>query len=71
MKKDVHTEHCSVYGCKYGEEDSCSVYLGYKPASFPQEDETEIHTLPEEVFIERRNAVKQSLEESRFYEELE
>jgi hypothetical protein len=26
MIKDVHTEHCSIYSCKYGEEDFCTVY---------------------------------------------
>jgi len=35
MKKDVHTEHCHYYGCKYGEETSCTVYLGYVPPSYP------------------------------------
>lgn len=35
----VHTEHCCVvHGCKYGEEESCPVWLGWKPQSFPCED---------------------------------
>lgn len=30
----VHTEHCCAkYGCKYGQEDSCPVWLGYKKQS--------------------------------------
>lgn len=33
--RDVHTEHCcKACGCKYGEEDSCSVYLGNKKQSY-------------------------------------
>lgn len=34
-KKNIHTEHCHYYGCKYGEESSCTVYLGYAPPSYP------------------------------------
>ena len=36
--KDVHTEHCCAkHGCKYGDEEECSVYsLGYKQ-SYPCE----------------------------------
>lgn len=32
--KDVHTEHCKYRQCKYGEEDSCSVYLGYRKPTY-------------------------------------
>lgn len=36
---DVHTRHCCVHhGCKYGEEDSCPVYLGYKQQEFRCQD---------------------------------
>ena len=32
---DVHTEHCCVKcGCKYGEEERCSVVSGRKPQSY-------------------------------------
>lgn len=34
-KKCVHTEHCCRnHGCKYGQEDSCPVWLGYKLQSY-------------------------------------
>ena len=34
--KDVHTEHCCAeHGCKYGEEDLCTVYQKIAPASYP------------------------------------
>lgn len=38
VEKDVHTEHCTLRGCKYGEEDTCSVVTGRKPASYPDSD---------------------------------
>jgi len=35
MSKDVHTEHCCCHhGCKFGEDDFCSVWLGYKNQSY-------------------------------------
>ena len=38
VKKDIHTEHCCVeHGCKYGEDDFCSVVNKLKPQSFPCE----------------------------------
>lgn len=31
----VHTRHCCrIHGCKYGEENSCAVWLGYKSQEF-------------------------------------
>ncbi len=34
-QKCVHTEHCCAKnGCKYGEEDSCPVWLGYAKQSY-------------------------------------
>lgn len=31
----VHTEHCCrIHGCKYGQEDSCPVWLGYKAQNY-------------------------------------
>lgn len=34
-EKCVHTEHCCIeHGCKYGKEDSCPVYLGYKKQTY-------------------------------------
>lgn len=56
--KDVHTEHCCAQnGCKYGEEDICPVWLGYKNQSYGYWDgerEHEIPSIPEEVFVQRR-----------------
>lgn len=35
MAKDVHTEHCCiVHGCKYGEEDTCTVVTKEHPQSY-------------------------------------
>lgn len=37
-KKDVHTEHCCYeHGCKYGEDNTCTVALGLMKQSFPCE----------------------------------
>jgi phage/plasmid primase-like uncharacterized protein len=36
--KDIHTEHCTLSGCKYGDED-CTVVTGKKLASFPDQEE--------------------------------
>lgn len=34
--EDVHTEHCCIlHGCKYGEDDICTVQLGKYPQSYP------------------------------------
>ncbi len=36
--KDVHTEHCcSTHGCKYGDDENCTVESGRAPQSFPCE----------------------------------
>jgi len=48
MNKDVHTEHCCAQmGCKYGEEDCCTVWLGYKPQSYGYWDGSETLSIPE------------------------
>ena len=56
--KNVHTEHCCAQmGCKYGEEDSCDVWLGYKRQSFgcwTGSKTLPIPEIPSEVFEERR-----------------
>ena len=36
FEKCVHTEHCTELHCKYGDED-CPVFLGLKPASYPNQ----------------------------------
>ena len=55
---NVHTEHCCAKnGCKYGEEDSCPVWLGYVKQSYGYWDGDESHPIPEistEVFEKRR-----------------
>ncbi len=55
-KKCVHTEHCCIeHGCKYGEEDACPVWLGYKPQSYPCEScEPGEENLPSAGEIEKR-----------------
>jgi len=38
MAKDVHTEHCCiVHGCKYGQDDECTVVQKRQPQSYPCE----------------------------------
>ena len=37
MEKNVHTEHCCVFGCKYGDTD-CPVETGLQKPSYPCED---------------------------------
>lgn len=33
--KDVHTEHCCIdHGCKYGEDDTCTVVTGQAKQSY-------------------------------------
>lgn len=58
-QKCVHTEHCCAKnGCKYGEEDSCPVWLGYVKQSSEYWDGTEsypIPNIPTEIFQRRRN----------------
>jgi len=59
MVKDVHTEHCcAIHGCKYGEEDVCTVWLGYAPQSYGHWDGHESQPIPsvsKEEFELRRN----------------
>lgn len=44
--KDVHTEHCCIiHGCKYGEDDFCTVVTKRAPQSFPCETCYESGTL--------------------------
>lgn len=31
----ARTEHCTYSRCKYGEEDTCTVYLGIREPSYP------------------------------------
>lgn len=52
--KNVHTEHCQVDDCKYGNLD-CPVYIGLQKPSYP-EDEYHVD-VGEEEFQARRNAV--------------
>lgn len=56
--KCVHTEHCCASnGCKYGEEDSCPVWLGYAKQSYGYWDGEEtlpIPNIPTSVFLKRR-----------------
>lgn len=52
--EDIHSRHCKYYGCKYGEEETCSVYLGYK---IPSCDKPE-NRPNKEVFIQRREETK-------------
>lgn len=51
-KTDVHTEHCDYSRCKYGEESSCTVWLGYKEASYPESPKP-----TEEEFQNRRQTI--------------
>ena len=55
---DVHTEHCCAeHGCKYGEEDFCPVWLGYKRQSYGYWDGEQVHPIPsitDEIFQKRR-----------------
>jgi hypothetical protein len=41
--KDVHTEHCSKFTCKYGEKD-CTVTTGKAPASYEDVDSNPMHS---------------------------
>ena len=56
--RNVHTEHCCAkHGCKYGEEDTCPVWLGYSVQTYGYWDGHEQHPIPvisEEEFEKRR-----------------
>lgn len=54
----VHTRHCCVrHGCKYGEEDSCPVWLGYVNQENPCEQcNTELPSRPEKKILDQRVA---------------
>ena len=64
IKKDVHTEHCCAeHGCKYGEEDFCPVWLGYKRQSYGYWDGEQVHPIPsitDEVFQKRREQAEEN-----------
>ena len=61
-QKCVHTEHCCVQnGCKYGEEDSCPVWLGYKKQSYGSYEDGESYPIPDiptSIFLQRREKIK-------------
>lgn len=61
-RKTVHTEHCTWDSCKYGEESTCEVYLGYATPLIQTYDGWYIGEKPvpitkptEQEFQERRN----------------
>ncbi len=57
----VHTRHCTYQGCKYGEEDYCPVYLGYKsPEVKVDEEGYEVEKPSEEEFDKRRSVAEQN-----------
>lgn len=60
--KCIHTEHCCAEnGCKYGEENSCPVWLGYAKQSYRYWDGFSTHPIPEiptKIFEERRILAK-------------
>lgn len=63
--RDVHTEHCCAKnGCKYGEESTCTVWLGYSKQTYGFWDGYEVHPIPvisDEEFKRRRDEADRDL----------
>lgn len=50
----VHTRHCTYRCCKYGEEDFCPVYLGYKEPEITTEEDGQVIEKPNDEEFELR-----------------
>jgi hypothetical protein len=53
QKECVHSRHCKYYACKYGEEETCPVYMGDK---IPTCDKPENRPSDEEFAKRRQEA---------------
>lgn len=56
--KDVHTEHCCIdHGCKYGEDETCTVVQKIAKQSYPCEmcDELFYKTIENGTVVSKKN----------------